>query len=83
MWGTFIGTKAKAYKETKFAKGGTDVFGGGSHASGNDTQFGTRNGSVLKAEGGERWAVFNKGATSHYGNDLVYLINGINKKPVT
>lgn len=80
MWGSFAAAKIKAREATKveYASGGTDIFGGGSHASGNDTVFMSRNGVEHRAERGERWAIFSKKATRANGSALSTMINGIN-----
>lgn len=79
MWIAFAGAKARAYKETKqeFSNGGTGMIGGGSHASGNDTYFGTSNGKRMYAQNGERWAIFNNIASRN--PELERWINDINK----
>lgn len=82
MWTAFLATKARASRETKqeFAEGGTDVIGGGTHASGNDTYFGKRNGKKMFAQKGERWAIFNDKATALYGDNLKNWIKQINNR---
>lgn len=82
MWTAFLATKARASRETRqeFAEGGTDVIGGGTHASGNDTYFGKRNGKKMFAQKGERWAIFNDKATALYGDNLKNWIKQINNR---
>jgi len=82
MWTAFIATKVRASRETRqeFSEGGTDVFDGGTHASGNDTYFGKRNGKKMFAQKGERWAIFNDKATALYGDNLKNWIKQINNR---
>ena len=82
MWTAFIATKVRASRETRqeFSEGGTDVIGGGTHASGNDTYFGKRNGKKMFAQKGERWAIFNDKATALYGDNLKNWIKQINNR---
>jgi len=83
MWGSFAMSKIQAVKATKvqkFGTGGTGTVEGGSHASGNDVHFGNKtDGTELRAEGGERWAIFNKKSSSRYRNILPGVINSLNK----
>lgn len=83
MWGSFAFSKIQAFQSTKtkkFEKGGMGTIEGGSHASGNDVHFGNAaDGTELRAEGGEGWAVFNKAKTRKYKNVLPGIVNSINK----
>lgn len=82
MFVSFASAKIKAgklAKEKQFSKGGTGVFDfGGSHASGNDIEFGRSNGTSLRAEKGERWSIFGKGPTKRYGNLIPEVIRAFN-----
>lgn len=72
MFGTFIAAKAtaaQAAKTKKYGNGMSEYLDyGGSHASGNDIDFGTdRHGNQRKVERGEMIAVINKRNVNKYG----------------
>ncbi len=82
MFGSFLAAKVKAFQATRknFGKGGYDVIGGGSHASGNDTFIGIGSGGTHDyAEGGEGRAIFNRRSTKQYGSYLPFLVDSINQ----
>lgn len=82
MFASFTAAKIKAGKVAKnqtFGGGGTGVFDyGGSHASGDDIVFGSQNGTTLRAQKGERWSVFSRGATQKYGGLIPDVIRAFN-----
>ena len=67
--------QAKSNKQ--LAEGGTGIFGGGSHKSGNDTYIPEIDRSV---EVGERWDVWSKKDTNKYGGVLDAIRSGDNLK---
>lgn len=83
MWGAFATAQVRAGQLTKkqYAKGGYEELNyGGSHASGNDNPLAmTRDGRERRAEKGEAFAVFTRGAVSKYRGVLPGLVNAINQ----
>lgn len=83
MWGSFIYSKAKAYqvsqKSVQFREGGVMLLEGGSHESGHDVNLGIGpDGSNLRAEGGEYFAVINKRNSRKYGSEIPAVVNALN-----
>ena len=83
MWGTFAYAKTKAYqastKSIKFKEGGVMLLDGGSHESGHDVNLGIGpDGSNLRAEGGEYFAVINKRSSRKYGSQIPAVVNALN-----
>ena len=83
MWGSFIYSKAKAYqvsqKSVQFREGGVMMLEGGSHESGHDVNLGIGpDGSNLRAEGGEYFAVINKRNSRKYGSEIPAVVNALN-----
>lgn len=83
MWGTFAYAKTKAYqastKSIKFKEGGVMMLEGGSHESGHDVNLGIGpDGSNLRAEGGEYFAVINKRNSRRYGSEIPNIVNALN-----
>lgn len=83
MWGSFLYSKAKAYqvsqKSIQFREGGVMLLEGGSHESGHDVNLGIGpDGSNLRAEGGEYFAVINKRSSRKYGSQIPAVVNALN-----
>lgn len=83
MWGSFLYSKAKAYqvsqKSVQFKEGGVMLLEGGSHESGHDVNLGIGpDGSNLRAEGGEYFAVINKRGSRKYGSQIPAVVNALN-----
>ncbi len=83
MWGSFLYSKAKAYqvsqKSVQFKEGGVMLLEGGSHESGHDVNLGIGpDGSNLRAEGGEYFAVINKRSSRKYGSQIPDVVNALN-----
>ena len=82
MWGAFGYAKQKAYQEastTKYRDGGVMLLEGGSHESGHDVNLGIGpDGSNLRAEGGEYFAVINKRNSRKYGSEIPAVVNALN-----
>ena len=83
MWGSFAAAKIKAYqastKSIKFKEGGVMLLDGGSHESGHDVNLGIGpDGSNLRAEGGEYFAVINKRSSRKYGSQIPAVVNALN-----
>ena len=83
MWGSFLYSKAKAYqvsqKSVQFKEGGVMLLEGGSHESGHDVNLGIGpDGSNLRAEGGEYFAVINKRSSRKYGSQIPAVVNALN-----
>lgn len=83
MWGAFAAAKIKAAQVTQqteqYGDGTVELLQGGSHASGNDIDLGTkRNGTRRRAEGGEFFAVINKRNSRRYRNVIPDVINSFN-----
>ena len=85
MFGSFAYAKIKANQvasaSTQYGEGGLEFLEGGSHASGNDIQLGTKNskGRSMRAEGGEALAIINKRNTRRYRKELPSIIESINR----
>ena len=83
MWGAFSYAKVKAYQEasntTQFREGGYMLLEGGSHQSGHDVNLGIGpDGSNLRAEGGEYFAVINKRNSRKYSGEIPGIVNALN-----
>lgn len=82
MFGSFVAAKIRAASLTKkkFEKGGLEVIGGGSHASGNDTPLGFQSGGAdAYGEAGEAHAIIPKGSTRKYKKILPDIVNSLRK----
>lgn len=82
MWGSFGYAKIKAYqastKSIQFREG-VVMLNGGSHESGHDVNLGIGpDGSNLRAEGGEYFAVINKRNSRKYGSEIPAVVNALN-----
>lgn len=82
MWASFAAAKIKSMQMTKseqYGEGTVEMLRGGSHASGNDIDLGTKpDGTRRRAEGGEFFAVINKRNSRRYRSVIPTLINSIN-----
>ena len=82
MWATFAAAKVKAFQVTKqeqYGDGTVELLQGGSHASGNDIDLGTkRDGTRRRAEGGEFFAVINKRNSRRFRDVIPDVINSFN-----
>lgn len=81
MWGTFLASKIRAAQVTKeeYGEGTVELLQGGSHASGNDIDLGTKpDGTRRRAEGGEYFAVINKRSSKRYGRLIPDVITAFN-----
>lgn len=83
MWTSFLYAKTKAYqvsqKSVQFREGGVMLLEGGSHESGHDVNLGIGpDGSNLRAEGGEYFAVINKRNSRKYGSEIPAVVNALN-----
>lgn len=82
MWGSFAAAKIKAAQVTKsesYGDGTVELLQGGSHASGNDIDLGTKkDGTRRKAEGGEFFAVINKRNSQKYRRLVPDVIKALN-----
>lgn len=83
LWGAFGYAKIQAYqaaeKSIKFKEGGVMLLEGGSHESGHDVNLGVGpDGSNLRAEGGEYFAVINKRSSRKYGSQIPAVVNALN-----
>ena len=84
MWATFAAAKVKAYQVSQqqteqYGDGTVELLQGGSHASGNDIDLGTkRDGTRRRAEGGEFFAVINKRNSRRYRDVIPDVINSFN-----
>ena len=86
MWASFGIAKIKAWqvagagsKTEKYGEGTVELLQGGSHASGNDIDLGTKkDGTRRRAEGGEFFAVINKRNSRRYRNVIPDVINSLN-----
>lgn len=85
MWTSFAAAKIKAAQVTSeaenYGEGGLEFLEGGSHASGNDIDLGTKNKHKknMRAEGGEALAIINKRQTRHYKKALPDIIDSLNR----
>lgn len=85
MWGSFAAAKVKAvqvagiHKSEKYGEGTIELLQGGSHASGNDIDMGTKkDGTRRRAEGGEYFAVINKRNSRKFRDVIPDVINSFN-----
>ena len=82
MLGAWGAAKASAFsqiKSTKYREGGVMLLEGGSHESGHDVNLGIGpDGSNLRAEGGEYFAVINKRSSRKYGSQIPAVVNALN-----
>lgn len=83
MWGSFALAKVKAAQVAgqteQYGQGTVELLQGGSHASGNDIDLGTKpDGTRRRAEGGEYFAVINKRNSRRYGHLIPDVINAFN-----
>lgn len=81
MWGSFLASKIRAAQLTKreFAKGGLEIIGGGTHASGNDTFIGmTNDGKAGYAERGEARMILSRKATKANKEILPTVFRALN-----
>lgn len=82
MWGSFAASKLKANNTTKsesYGDGTVQLLEGGSHASGNDIDLGTKpDGTRRRAEGGEFLAIVNKRQSKRMRHIIPGVINSLN-----
>lgn len=83
MWGSFLYSKIKANQVTKgteqYGEGTVELLEGGSHASGNDIDLGTKkDGTRRRAEGGEFFAVINKRSSRKFRGIIPDVIQSLN-----
>lgn len=83
LWGAFAYAKVQAYqaaeKSITFGEGGAMLLEGGSHQSGHDINLGIGpDGSNLRAEGDEYFAVINKRNSRKYGSEIPGIVNALN-----
>lgn len=83
MWGSFAAAKIKAAQITRgteeYGHGTVELLEGGSHASGNDIDLGTKkDGTRRRAEGGEFFAIINKKNSRRYRHVIPDVINSFN-----
>ena len=83
MWASFAYAKVKAAQVStqteQYGQGTVELLQGGSHASGNDIDLGTkRDGTRRRAEGGEFFAVINKKNSRRYRDVIPDVINSFN-----
>ena len=83
MWGSFLAAKIKAVQVSaqteQYGQGTVELLQGGSHASGNDIDLGTkRDGTRRRAEGGEYFAIINKKNSRRYRDIIPDVINSFN-----
>lgn len=82
MWGSFAAAKVKALQMSKteqYGDGTVELLQGGSHASGNDIDLGTKaDGTRRRAEGGEFFAVINRRGSRRYRDVIPDVINSFN-----
>ena len=85
MWTSFAVAKVRAKQATagadEYGEGGLEFLEGGSHASGNDIDLGTKNrkNRQMRAEGGEALAIINKKKTRKYKKILPDIVDSLNK----
>lgn len=93
MFAAFISFKAQASSAasqvsslsksstSNYGEGGLEFIGGGTHASGNDTDLGIKNskGKRMKVERGEAVAVINHHKTKKYKKVLPAIVESLNK----
>ena len=82
LLGAFSYAKLSALSQirsTKYREGGVMLLEGGSHESGHDVNLGIGpDGSNLRAEGGEYFAVINKRNSRKYGSEIPAVVNALN-----
>lgn len=82
MWGSFAAAKIKALQMSRteqYGDGTVELLQGGSHASGNDIDLGTKSdGTRRRAEGGEYFAVINKRNSRRYRDVIPDVIRSFN-----
>lgn len=82
LLGSFAAAKIQsltAINSTKYREGGYMLLNGGSHESGHDVNLGIGpDGSNLRAEGGEFFAVINKRNSRKYGSEIPGIVNALN-----
>ena len=82
LLGAFAAAKVQSFqaiKSTKYREGGVMLLEGGSHQSGHDVNLGIGpDGSNLRAEGGEYFAVINKRNSRRYGSEIPNIVNALN-----
>ena len=83
MWGSFAAAKIRAAQVSgqteQYGDGTVELLQGGSHASGNDIDLGTKpDGTRRRAEGGEYFAVINKRNSRRYRNVIPDVIQSFN-----
>ena len=81
MWTSFAAAKIRAnnISSEKYGEGTVELLQGGSHASGNDIDLGTkRDGTRRRAEGGEFFAVINRRNSRRYRDVIPDVINSFN-----
>ena len=83
LLGSFAAAKVQSFqaiKTTKYKEGGVMLLEGGSHESGHDVNLGIGpDGSNLRAEGHEYFAVFNKPSSSKYHKEIPAVVNAFNR----
>ena len=78
-WGATKISALNSIKSTKYREGGVMLLEGGSHQSGHDVNLGIGpDGSNLRAEGGEYFAVINKRNSRRYGSEIPNIVNALN-----
>jgi len=78
-WGVAKYSAFSQIKSTKYREGGVMLLEGGSHESGHDVNLGIGpDGSNLRAEGGEYFAVINKRSSRKYGSQIPAVVNALN-----
>ena len=82
LLGAFAAAKVQSFQainSTKYREGGVMLLEGGSHQSGHDVNLGIGpDGSNLRAEGGEYFAVINKRNSRRYGSEIPNIVNALN-----
>lgn len=86
MWASFAASRIKAAQLAKnttnteeYGEGTVELLEGGSHASGNDIDLGTKkDGTKRRAEGGEFFAVINKRNSRRFRKYIPDVINSLN-----
>ena len=78
-WASAKVSALNSIKSTKYREGGVMLLEGGSHQSGHDVNLGIGpDGSNLRAEGGEYFAVINKRNSRRYGSEIPNIVNALN-----
>lgn len=81
MFASFAASKIMARQATQeqYGEGTVELLQGGSHASGNDIDLGTKpDGTRRRAEGGEFFAVINKRSSRRFRKEIPQVINALN-----